>query len=98
VRSLLGSPAYPEYPAILNWLGAFDVMEDFGESGGPGPKGTAVALDSHLRAGLSGESTGLIGSVPNNHRYPVARLGPAIHVFLKRARAKTWMSGTRGFS
>ena len=31
VRGLQGSPAYTEYLAILNWLGEFDVMEDFAE-------------------------------------------------------------------
>jgi hypothetical protein len=31
VRRLRGSPAYTEYLAILNWLGEFDVMEEFGE-------------------------------------------------------------------
>jgi len=31
VRGLRGSPAYTEYLAILNWLGEFDVMEDFAE-------------------------------------------------------------------
>ena len=31
VRRLPGSPAYVEYLAILNWLGEFDVMEDFAE-------------------------------------------------------------------
>lgn len=29
VRRLPGSPAYTEYLAILNWLGEFDVIEDF---------------------------------------------------------------------
>jgi hypothetical protein len=31
VRRLPGSSAYVEYLAILNWLGEFDVMEDFAE-------------------------------------------------------------------
>lgn len=31
LRGLQGSPAYTEYLAILNWLGEFDVMEDFAE-------------------------------------------------------------------
>lgn len=31
VRRLRGSPAYTEYLAILNWLGEFDVMQDFAE-------------------------------------------------------------------
>jgi hypothetical protein len=31
VRGLDGSPAYTEYLAILNWLGEFDVMQDFAE-------------------------------------------------------------------
>ena len=31
VRRLPGSPAYVEYLAILNWLGEFDVMDDFAE-------------------------------------------------------------------
>ena len=31
VRRLRGSAAYTEYLAILNWLGEFDVMEDFAE-------------------------------------------------------------------
>lgn len=31
VRGLRGSPAYTEYLAILNWLGEFDVMDDFAE-------------------------------------------------------------------
>lgn len=31
VRRLVGSPAYTEYLAILNWLGEFDVTEDFAE-------------------------------------------------------------------
>ena len=31
VRRRQGSPAYIEYLAILNWLGEFDVMEDFAE-------------------------------------------------------------------
>lgn len=31
IRSLRGSPAYTEYLAILNWLGEFDVMEEFAE-------------------------------------------------------------------
>ena len=31
VRGLRGSPAYTEYLAILNWLGEFDVMEEFAE-------------------------------------------------------------------
>jgi len=31
VRDLQGSPAYTEYIAILNWLGEFDVTEDFAE-------------------------------------------------------------------
>jgi len=29
VRRLEGSPAYVEYQAILNWLGEFDVIEEF---------------------------------------------------------------------
>jgi hypothetical protein len=31
VRGLRGSPASIEYLAILNWLGEFDVMEQFAE-------------------------------------------------------------------
>jgi hypothetical protein len=31
VRRLRGSPAYTEYLAILNWLGEFDVVEEFAE-------------------------------------------------------------------
>jgi len=31
VRQQRASPAYIEYQAILNWLGEFDVMEDFAE-------------------------------------------------------------------
>ena len=31
VRRLTGAPAYVEYLALLNWLGEFDVMEDFAE-------------------------------------------------------------------
>jgi hypothetical protein len=31
VRRLHGSPAYTEYLAILNWLGEFDVTEEFAE-------------------------------------------------------------------
>ncbi len=31
VRRQRGSPAYTEYLAILNWLGEFDVMDDFAE-------------------------------------------------------------------
>ena len=31
LRGLQGAPAYLEYLAILNWLGEFDVMEDFAE-------------------------------------------------------------------
>ena len=31
VRGLQGSPVYTEYLAVLNWLGEFDVMEDFAE-------------------------------------------------------------------
>ena len=31
IRRLPGSSAYTEYVAILNWLGEFDVMEDFAE-------------------------------------------------------------------
>ena len=31
VRGLRRSPAYIEYLAILNWLGEFDVMEEFAE-------------------------------------------------------------------
>ena len=31
VRRLRGAPAYVEYLAILNWLGEFDVMDDFAE-------------------------------------------------------------------
>jgi hypothetical protein len=31
VRGLRGSPAYVEYLAILNWLGEFDVMDEFAE-------------------------------------------------------------------
>jgi hypothetical protein len=31
VRGLRGSPAYTEYLAILNWLGEFDVTEEFAE-------------------------------------------------------------------
>jgi hypothetical protein len=31
VRRLTGAPAYVEYLAILNWLGEFDVMDDFAE-------------------------------------------------------------------
>jgi hypothetical protein len=31
IRGLQGSPAHMEYLAILNWLGEFDVMEDFAE-------------------------------------------------------------------
>jgi hypothetical protein len=31
VRRLHVSPVYTEYLAILNWLGEFDVMEDFAE-------------------------------------------------------------------
>jgi hypothetical protein len=31
VRGLRGSPAYIEYLALLNWLGEFDVMEEFAE-------------------------------------------------------------------
>jgi hypothetical protein len=31
VRRLPGSPTYVEYLAILNWIGEFDVMDDFAE-------------------------------------------------------------------
>jgi hypothetical protein len=31
VRGLRGSPAHTEYLAILNWLGEFDVTEQFAE-------------------------------------------------------------------
>jgi hypothetical protein len=31
LRGLRGSPAYTEYLAILNWLGEFDVTEEFAE-------------------------------------------------------------------
>jgi hypothetical protein len=31
LRGLRGSPAYIEYLAILNWLGEFDVTEEFTE-------------------------------------------------------------------
>lgn len=31
VRRMPGSPAYVEYLAIVNWLGEFDVMDDFAE-------------------------------------------------------------------
>jgi len=31
VRRLGGSPVYTEYLAILNWLGEFDVTEEFAE-------------------------------------------------------------------
>jgi hypothetical protein len=31
LRGLRGSPAYTEHTAILNWLGEFDVMDDFAE-------------------------------------------------------------------
>lgn len=31
LRRLGGGPAYAEYLAILNWLGEFDVMDDFAE-------------------------------------------------------------------
>lgn len=31
IRRLTGAPAYVEYLAILNWLGEFDVLEDFAE-------------------------------------------------------------------
>src|SRR5690349_1648482 len=31
MRGQCRSPAYTEYLAILNWLGEFDVMEEFGE-------------------------------------------------------------------
>jgi hypothetical protein len=31
MRGLRGSPAYVEYLAILDWLGEFDVIEDFSE-------------------------------------------------------------------
>ena len=31
VRALRGSPVYTEYLAILNWLGEFDVTEEFAE-------------------------------------------------------------------
>jgi hypothetical protein len=31
LRVLKGSPAYTEYLAILNWLGEFDVMEEFAQ-------------------------------------------------------------------
>jgi hypothetical protein len=31
LRGLRGSPAYTEYLAILNWLGEFDVTEEFTE-------------------------------------------------------------------
>jgi len=31
VRAMRGSPAYTEYLAILNWLGEFDVIEEFAE-------------------------------------------------------------------
>ena len=31
VRRLRGSPAYAEYIAIVNWLGEFDVQEEFAE-------------------------------------------------------------------
>ena len=31
LRGLRGSPTYIEYLAILNWLGEFDVVEDFFE-------------------------------------------------------------------
>src|SRR5882672_5013003 len=42
VRQLRGSPADIEYQAILNWLGEFDVMEDFAER----------AFDYRLRVGV----------------------------------------------
>jgi hypothetical protein len=31
VRQLSGSPAHTEYLALLNWLGEFDVMDEFAE-------------------------------------------------------------------
>jgi hypothetical protein len=31
VRRMRGSPAYTEYLAILNWLGEFDVIDEFAE-------------------------------------------------------------------
>ena len=31
VRRLRGAPVYTEYLAILNWLGEFDVVDDFAE-------------------------------------------------------------------
>ncbi len=29
VRGLIGSPVHTEYVAVLNWLGEFDVMDEF---------------------------------------------------------------------
>ena len=37
LRGLRGSPAYTEYLAILNWLGEFDVTEEFADA--PMPTG-----------------------------------------------------------
>ncbi|HEX3863824.1 MAG TPA: hypothetical protein VHY35_19250 [Stellaceae bacterium] len=31
LRRLRGGPVYMEYTALLNWLGEFDVMDDFAE-------------------------------------------------------------------
>jgi hypothetical protein len=42
VRRARGAPTYIEYVAILNWLGEFDVVEDFSES----------ALDYRVRIGV----------------------------------------------
>jgi hypothetical protein len=55
IRGLRGSPAYTEYLAILNWLGEFDVMEDFAERASDYRAGIGVAHfpengEAHLRA------------------------------------------------
>jgi hypothetical protein len=42
LRQTPGSMAYTEYTAILNWLGEFDVMEDFAER----------ALEYRMRIGV----------------------------------------------
>ena len=66
MRGLRNSPAYTEYVAILNWLGEFDVMEDFAEQAQEYRAGIGIdhfpeSAEAYLRA-LTAIARGVSGA------------------------------------
>ncbi len=66
LRGMRGAPAYVEYHAILNWLGEFDVMDDFAERANAYRAGIGVDHwprngEDYLRAlvGLAKDTAGM---------------------------------------